>query len=94
VDGNRRVTTRRDPTAQTTEERTKVQEMMNWEAWQQHREEMVREVELDRLAMALRTGRKTRGSRVFLLTWELRRTAGLLLKFAKTFKNPRKGTRT
>ena len=69
-------------------------EMMNWEAWQQHREEMVREVELNRLAKALRTGRKARGSRVFLLRWELRRTAGLVLKFAKTFKNPRKGTRT
>jgi len=68
--------------------------MMNWEAWQQHREEMVREVELNCLAKVLRTGRKTRGSRVFLLTWELRRTAGLLLKFAKALKNPKKGTRT
>jgi hypothetical protein len=68
--------------------------MMNWEAWQQHREELVREVELNRLAKALRTVRKTCGSRVFLLTWELRRTAGLLLKFAKALKNPRKGTRT
>ena len=87
------MTTRRGPTAQTTEERTKVQEMMNWEAWQQHLEEMVREVELNRLTKALRTGSKTRGSRVFLLTWELRRTAGLLLKFAKALKNPRKGIR-
>ena len=54
----------------------------------------MREVELNRLAKVLRTGRKTRGSRVFLLTWELRRTAGLLLKFAKALKNPKKGTRT
>ena len=42
--------------------------MMNWEAWQQHREEMVREEELNCLAKALRMGCKTRGSRVFLLT--------------------------
>jgi hypothetical protein len=64
---------------------------MNWEAWQQHREEMVWEVEMDRLAMALRAEHKAREGRVFLLSWELRRAAGLLLKFARALKNPRKG---
>ena len=77
--------------ARATEERTKVQEMANWEAWQQHREEMVREVELNRLAKALRVGRKTRGDRAFLLAWELRRAAGRLRKLVTALKNPRKG---
>jgi hypothetical protein len=60
--------------------------MTNWEAWQQSREEMVREVRLNRLAKTLRAGCKTRGSRVFLVTWELGRSAGLLNKFARTLK--------
>jgi hypothetical protein len=67
-----------------------VREMMNWEAWQQRREEMVREVELKRPAMALRTHRKeTRGDRTSALAWELRRGAGILLKLVRTQKNTR-----
>ena len=63
---------------------------MNWEAWQQRREEMVREVELNRLAKALRTHLKeTRGDRTSALVWELRRGAGILLKLVRTLKNTR-----
>ena len=63
---------------------------MNWEAWQQRREEMVREVELNRPAKALRTHRKeTRGDRTSALAWELRRGAGILLKLVRTQKNTR-----
>ena len=66
--------------------------MMDWEAWQQRREEMVREAELNRLAKALRAHRKeTRGSRTSALAWELRRAAGILLKLVRALNNPRKG---
>ena len=66
--------------------------MMDWEAWQQRREEMVREAELNRLAKALRTHREeARGGRTNALAWELRRRAGILLKLARTLKNTRKG---
>ena len=65
---------------------------MNRGAWQQRREEMVREVELNHLAKALRTHRKeTRGDRTSALAWELRRGAGILLKLVRTLKNTRKG---
>jgi hypothetical protein len=64
--------------------------MMNWEAWQQRREEMVREAELNRLAQALRKHRKeTRGDRTSALAWELRRGAGILLKLVRTQKDTR-----
>ena len=69
--------------------------MMNWEAWQQHREEIVRGVELNRLAKALRTHRKkARGDRTNALVWELRRGAGALLKLVKALKNTIKGAKT
>ena len=68
-------------------------ERMNLDAWRQRREEMVREVEQSRLAKALRAGCKGRSNLVFLLTWEPNRVAGLLLKFSKTLKVPRKATR-
>ncbi len=68
-----------------------MREIMDWEAWQQRREEMVREVELNRLAKALRKHRKeTRGDRTSSLAWELRRGAGILLKLVRTLKNTRK----
>jgi hypothetical protein len=68
--------------------------MMNWEAWQRRREEMVHEAELNRLAKALRMHRKeTRGGRTNALVWELRRGAGVLLKFMRTLKNTRKGAK-
>jgi len=69
-------------------------EMMDLNVWRQRRGEMVREVEQNRLAKVLRAGRKTLGRRVFLLAWESRRVAGLLLKFSKTLKKPRKGARS
>ena len=71
-----------------------MQKMMNWEAWQQHREEIVREVELNRLAKALRTHRKkARGGRTYALVWELRRGAETLLKLVRALKNTIKGAK-
>ena len=53
-------------------------EMMNYYIWRQRREDMMREVQRDRLNKALRADRN---KRTFSLAWELRRMAGLLLKF-------------
>jgi hypothetical protein len=72
-------------------ERAKMRELMSWEVWQQRREEVVREIELHRLAKVLWAGRKTRGGRASLLGWELRRIAGILRKVARARRIPRKG---
>jgi hypothetical protein len=69
-------------------------EMLDPNVWRRRREEMVQEVEQNRLAKVLRAGPKTPGRRVFLLRWESRGVAGLLLKFSKTLKKPRKGARS
>ena len=61
-------------------------EMLDPNVWRQRREDMMREAEQSRLAKALQAGRKTRGGRLFTWTWELRRIAGLLLKFSKALK--------
>lgn len=74
----------------TYRERT-VHEMMDFDAWRQRHEEMVREAEQDRLAKVLRAGRTTRAGRMFLLGWELRRMVGVLRKFAKATNKPKKG---
>jgi hypothetical protein len=58
--------------------------MFDLEVWKQRREEMVREVEQNRLAKALRDSRKPRGSgRVSALAWELKRIVGRLLKLLR-----------
>ena len=61
-------------------EGTEMNEIMNPYVWRQRREDTMREAERDRLVRALRADRKKRTNRTFLLTWELRRMAGLLLK--------------
>jgi hypothetical protein len=55
-------------------------EIMNPYVWRLRREDTMREAERDRLVRALRADRKKRTTRTFLLAWELRRMAGLLLK--------------
>jgi hypothetical protein len=58
--------------------------MFDFEVWKQHREELMREVEQNRLAKALRDSRKRRGSgRASSPLWELKRTAGLLLELLR-----------
>ena len=79
-------------TGRKLQERLTMHELMDLSAWRQRHEEMVREVEQNRMTKALRAD-KSRGSRVFLLEWESRRVAGLLLKFSKTLKKSRKGAR-
>ena len=58
--------------------------MFDLEVWKQRREEMVREVEQNRLAKALRDSRRRRGAgRVSALAWELKRIVGRLLKLLR-----------
>ncbi len=58
-------------------------EMMDSRIWKQRREEVMREVELDRLAKALRATRKRRDGWRSALAWEIERRAGRLLKFLR-----------
>ncbi len=62
--------------------------MDDLQIWKQRREEMMREVEQNRLATALRESRKRRGAegRVSSLAWELERGAGRLLKLLRSLK--------
>jgi hypothetical protein len=63
----------------------RVYETMDLQIWKQRREEMMREVEQNRLAKALRDSHKRRGSgRVSALAWELNRAAGRLRKILRT----------
>jgi hypothetical protein len=58
-------------------------EMMDSQLAKQHREEMLREVELNRLAKALQATRKRRDRRRSTLVWEMKRQAGRLLKLLR-----------
>jgi hypothetical protein len=57
--------------------------MMDSQLAKQHREEMLREVELNRLAKALQATRKRRDRRRSTLVWEMKRQAGRLLKLLR-----------
>jgi hypothetical protein len=59
-------------------------EMMNPYVWRERRADTMREAERNRLARALRADRK---KRTFSLAWELRRMAGLLLKFFRRLES-------
>jgi hypothetical protein len=62
--------------------------MMDSWIWKQRREEVMREVELNRLSKALRATRKRRAGRRSTLVWEIERQAGRLLKFLRrTLRN-------
>jgi hypothetical protein len=62
---------------------------MDFETWKQRREEMIREVERNRLAKESRASRKRRVSgQVFAPVWELRRAAGRLLKLLRILGKP------
>jgi hypothetical protein len=62
--------------------------MFDFEVWKQHREELMREVEQNRLAKALRDSRKRRGSgRASSPLWELKRIVGRLLKLLRNLRN-------
>jgi hypothetical protein len=62
--------------------------MFDFETSKQHREEMMRKVEQDRLAKALRDSRKRRGSgRASFPLWELKRIVGRLLKLLRNLRN-------
>jgi single-stranded DNA-specific DHH superfamily exonuclease len=62
-------------------------QMMNLQLAKQHREEMLREVELNRQAKALRAAGKGRAGRRSALVWEMKWHAGRLLKLLGTLKN-------
>ena len=61
-------------------------QMMDYELWQQRREELLREAELRRRAKALRAAHKGDASRRSTVVWELKRQAQRLLKLLKLFK--------
>jgi hypothetical protein len=59
--------------------------MMDFQVLKQRREEMLREVEQNRLAKVLRDSRKRRGvGRTSSLAWELSRAAGVLRKLLRS----------
>ena len=63
-------------------------EMMDFQLAKQRREEVMREVELNRRAKALRATRKRREGRRSALVWEMKRQAGRLLKvLLRTLRN-------
>jgi hypothetical protein len=64
-----------------------MQQMRDSRIWKQRREELLREVELNRLAKALRATRKRRDGRRSALAWEIKKQAGRLLKFLRTLRN-------
>ena len=57
-----------------------------YEVVKQRREEMMREVGLNRLAKRLRGARKRRAGLMSLLAWERKRGAGRLRKVLRTLK--------
>ncbi len=63
---------------------------MDLQVWKQRREEIMHEVEQNRLAKALRDSRKKRragaNNRASSSAWELRRIAGRLLKLLRSLK--------
>jgi hypothetical protein len=65
-----------------------VHETMNFQAWKQHRAEMMSEAEQNHLAKRLRAGRKQRAGarRAFALIWELKRHAGRLHKLLRALR--------
>jgi hypothetical protein len=59
--------------------------MMDLEVLKRHREEMIREVDQNRLAKSLRkTPRPHSSGPLSALEWELKRISGRLLKFLRT----------
>jgi hypothetical protein len=62
-------------------------QMMNLQLAKQHREERLREVELNRQAKALRAAGKGRAGRRSALISEMKWHAGRLLKLLGTLKN-------
>jgi hypothetical protein len=58
-------------------------EMMDFQLWKQRRKEMLREVERNRRAKALRAARKRGAGRRSALVWEMKRQAGGLLKLLR-----------
>ena len=62
---------------------------MDFETWKRSREEMIREVEQNRLAKESRASRKRRGSgRASAPVWGPRRAAGRLLKLLRVLGEP------
>jgi hypothetical protein len=64
-----------------------MQEMMDIQLVKLCREELLREVELNRQAKALRAAGKGRAGRRSALVWEMKWYAGRLLTFLETLKN-------
>lgn len=77
-----------DRTIRERSREPKLHEMMDCRIWKQRREQMLREVERNRRAKALRAVCKRRHGRRSALVWEMKRQAGRLLKFLRrTWRN-------
>jgi hypothetical protein len=60
-----------------------MREMMDSQLRKQRRQDMLREVERNRLVKALRVTRRRRTFRISALAWEMKRQAGRLFKFLR-----------
>jgi hypothetical protein len=59
-------------------------EMMDYQLWEQRREDLLREAELSRRSKALWATLKRRDSQSSILVWEMKRYAERLLKLLST----------
>jgi hypothetical protein len=60
--------------------------MMDFRIWRQRHDELLREAEVSRRATALRAARKRDAGWRSPLAWEIKRQAGLLLKFLRILR--------
>jgi len=60
-----------------------MREMMDPQLEKQRRQEMLREVERNRMVKAMRTTRRRRTGRRVALVWEMKRQAGRLFKLLR-----------
>lgn len=58
-----------------------------FEFWRQHREELLREAQMNRLARAARSARKKKSRQKSTPGWELHRCGGRLSKLLRAFKH-------
>jgi hypothetical protein len=64
-----------------------MQQMMDFQLVKHHREDLLREAEMNRQVKAWRVTGKRRAGRSSALAWELRGHAGVLLKRLRALRN-------
>ena len=71
-------------------EETGLREMTDLRIWKQRREEIMHEVERDRLVRALRAARKRRSGQIWAVAWKTKRYAGRLARLLRLLGVPRR----